>query len=154
MSKFGPHLTVFFRVFMRCVTWSRDSHGLFDYESRYIHKRNIKTATGGKVIRVDNDVELISKRTPISDFGEDAKPLIVIKEKDGKLDPINDTSNIAPLAAGVGTFNIENDTLVAAKNVDPETMAGQVQQDEDINNKMFLVVRSLKNHSSKIVSSR
>lgn len=31
------------RVYMRCVTWSRDSHGLFDYESRYIAKKNIKS---------------------------------------------------------------------------------------------------------------
>jgi hypothetical protein len=48
---------------MRCVTWSRDSHGLFDYESRYIAKRNIKTYTGGKIIRLNNDVEFISKHS-------------------------------------------------------------------------------------------
>ena len=29
---------------MRCVTWSRDSHGLFDYESKNIAKKNIKNA--------------------------------------------------------------------------------------------------------------
>ena len=44
---------------MRCVTWSRDSHGLFDYESRYICKKNIKTLKGGKVVRLNNDVEFI-----------------------------------------------------------------------------------------------
>lgn len=46
---------------MRCVTWGRDSHGLFDYESRCIAKRNIKTYTGGKIIRLENDVEFINK---------------------------------------------------------------------------------------------
>jgi hypothetical protein len=45
---------------MRCVTWGRDSHGLFDYESRQIAKRNIKSYTGGKIIRLNNDVEFIS----------------------------------------------------------------------------------------------
>lgn len=70
---------------MRCVTWSRDSHGLFDYESRYIAKRNIKTYTGGKIIRVNNDVEFISRHSSASDFGSDAKPLIVVSEKNSKL---------------------------------------------------------------------
>ncbi len=48
-----------FRVYMRCVTWSRDSHGLFDYESRYINKKNIRTATSGRIVRLNNDIELI-----------------------------------------------------------------------------------------------
>ena len=48
-----------FRVYMRCVTWSRDSHGLFDYESRYINKKNIRTATDGRIVRLNNDIELI-----------------------------------------------------------------------------------------------
>ena len=70
---------------MRCVTWSRDSHGLFDYESRYIAKRNIKTYTGGKIIRVNNDVEFISRHSSASEFGPEAKPLIVVGEKNGKI---------------------------------------------------------------------
>ena len=75
---------------MRCVTWSRDSHGLFDYESRYIAKRNIKTYTGGKIIRVNNDVEFISRHSSASEFGADAKPLIVVSEKNGKPLSISD----------------------------------------------------------------
>ena len=39
------------RVYMRCVTWSRDSHGLFDYESRNISKKNLKTKYVGKIVR-------------------------------------------------------------------------------------------------------
>lgn len=30
------------KLLMRVVTWQRDSHGLFDYESRQIQKKNIK----------------------------------------------------------------------------------------------------------------
>lgn len=29
-------------LLMRVVTWLRDSHALFDYESRQIHKKNMK----------------------------------------------------------------------------------------------------------------
>ena len=48
-------------VYMRCVTWTRDSNGLFDYESKNISKRNIKSVTGGRLVRADEDVQLISK---------------------------------------------------------------------------------------------
>lgn len=46
---------------MRCVTWTRDSHGLFDYESKSISKKNIKTHTGGKIILKGDDVHLVSR---------------------------------------------------------------------------------------------
>lgn len=74
---------------MRCVTWSRDSHGLFDYESRYIAKRNIKTYTGGKIIRVNNDVEFISRHSSASEFGPEARPLIIVSEKNGTYFSLN-----------------------------------------------------------------
>ena len=45
-----------YEVYMRCVTWTRDSHGLFDYESKNIAKKNIKTQTGGKIIRIGDEV--------------------------------------------------------------------------------------------------
>jgi len=32
-----------FSVFFRAVSWLRDSHGLFDYESRNIVKMSLKT---------------------------------------------------------------------------------------------------------------
>lgn len=70
---------------MRCVTWGRDSHGLFDYESRQIAKRNIKSYTGGKIIRLNNDVEFISKQSSAAEYGPTAKPLIIVHEKNGKV---------------------------------------------------------------------
>ena len=45
-----------FEVYMRCVTWTKDSHGLFDYESKNISKKNIKTHTGGKIILVGDEI--------------------------------------------------------------------------------------------------
>ena len=46
---------------MRCVTWTRDSNGLFDYESKNIAKRNIKSVTGGKLVRMGEEVQLVAK---------------------------------------------------------------------------------------------
>ena len=34
----------------------RDSHGLFDYESRSINKKSLKTVNQGKIVRVNNDI--------------------------------------------------------------------------------------------------
>ena len=76
---------VYYRVYMRCVTWGRDSHGLFDYESRQIAKRNIKSYTGGKIIRLNNDVEFISRHSSASEYGPNAKPLIIVHEKNGNI---------------------------------------------------------------------
>ena len=68
------------RVYMRCVTWSRDSHGLFDYESRYISKKNIKTGQSGRIVRLNNDVEFISMDMRPEDLDPSAKPLITITQ--------------------------------------------------------------------------
>lgn len=65
---------------MRCVTWSRDSHGLFDYESRYICKKNIKTGQSGRIVRLNNDVEFISMGMTPEDLDSTAKPLITITQ--------------------------------------------------------------------------
>ena len=61
---------------MRCVTWSRDSHGLFDYESRYINKKNIKTRVPGSIVRLENDVEFVPKEVPVNMISSQAKPLL------------------------------------------------------------------------------
>ena len=61
-------LSLFYRVFFRGVTWMRDSHGLFDYESRNISKKNLKTKYVGKIIRQSNTIEFISPTTQIEDL--------------------------------------------------------------------------------------
>ena len=72
---------------MRCVTWSRDSHGLFDYESRYIAKKNIKSLTSGRIIRLNNDVEFIDLDLLPEHIDPAAKPLITVKQHaNGKFD--------------------------------------------------------------------
>lgn len=105
---------------MRCVTWSRDSHGLFDYESKNIAKKNIKTQTGGKILRVNDDVEFVSIRTKPTEVDPKAKPMIIVRQTNGQ-------------------FQVQNDTLVAETPRDSE---GNPIPDEDVNNKMFVVVRN------------
>jgi hypothetical protein len=76
---------------MRCVTWTRDSHGLFDYESKNIAKKNIKTQTGGKIIRIGDEVQLVSKSYVM---GPNSKPMVSLLKNSQKK----------------GTFVITNET--------------------------------------------
>lgn len=48
----------------------------------------------------------------------------------------------------LGKFHVENDTLVRTP------LQQDKQHDEDVNNKMFIVVRNLKSSSTKNVRSR
>ena len=75
---------------MRCVTWTRDSHGLFDYESKNIAKKNIKTQTGGKIIRIGDEVQLVAKSYAL---GPNSKPMVSLlkAKKQGEFTIRNDT---------------------------------------------------------------
>ena len=120
---------------MRCVTWSRDSHGLFDYESRYINKKNIKTCSGGKIIRLNNDVEFISPELHAEDIDRSAKPLVSIRQKaNGRFNPETNGSCL-------GKFVITNDTGSALSKDSKREENGQLV---DGSNMMFVVVRNLK----------
>ena len=46
-------------VFMRGVTWVRDSHGLFDYESKSITKKAWTTQEQARITRKDNDIRIL-----------------------------------------------------------------------------------------------
>ena len=93
---------------MRCVTWSRDSHGLFDYESRYISKKNIKSTTSGRIIRLNNDVEFIDMDLRPEDIDETAKPLITVTQRaNGKC------TIIEKLNHWIGKFYVHNDTVTS-----------------------------------------
>lgn len=43
---------------MKGITWSRDSHGLFDYESRHLTKIALKTCEPSSLTRVNNDIKM------------------------------------------------------------------------------------------------
>lgn len=42
---------------MKGITWARDSHGLFDYESRHLTKNNLKATKPVSLRRTNNEVE-------------------------------------------------------------------------------------------------
>jgi hypothetical protein len=50
---------------MKGITWGRDSHGLFDYESRHLTKRTMKTVQATQIIRKVNDLELYPLSKPL-----------------------------------------------------------------------------------------
>lgn len=78
-------------VYMRCVTWTRDSNGLFDYESKNISKRNIKSVTGGRLVRADEDVQLIAKDNRAA-MDASTRMLMVSRGADGaSFSIVNDT---------------------------------------------------------------
>jgi len=59
----------------------RDSHGLFDYESKSINKKSLKTSSTGKIIRVNNDIELVHPSRPDHSMaaGEESQTLLQIR---------------------------------------------------------------------------
>lgn len=78
-----------FRVLMKGITWSRDSHGLFDYESRHLTKKAMKTVDSVQIFRKQNDLELLPylkvQQVPTTD--PEIKPLLNIIKENGKLLP-------------------------------------------------------------------
>ena len=53
------HHSLPYSVFMRGVTWNRDSHGLFDYESKSIAKQAWNTQEESRILRVENDIKIV-----------------------------------------------------------------------------------------------
>ncbi|CEL99854.1 unnamed protein product [Vitrella brassicaformis CCMP3155] len=74
---------------VRSATWGNDSHGLFDYESRNLHKKTFKvTGTGPclsfRAVRVGTDVQLLSEQEAIElAQTERTKTLMRIAWEDG-----------------------------------------------------------------------
>lgn len=52
---------------IRCFTWGRDSHGLFDYESRMIIRSTFKTSKSGHLFRVGNECNFATDLDPDSE---------------------------------------------------------------------------------------
>ena len=84
-------LTVTDSVFLRGVTWMRDSHGLFDYESRSITKKSMKTHTPGKIIRCNNEIEFVSPTRQLAESEAVPQVLLQIKNDNSKCAPIFNT---------------------------------------------------------------
>lgn len=116
---------------MRCVTWTRDSHGLFDYESKNIAKKNIKTHTGGKIVLTGDEIQLVSRnfQADPSNTAENAPRSMLLLIPSARRD----------------RFILKNDTLVDAE----ESEYGAFDQYEQ---SMLTVVRNIKSTSNNLVS--
>ena len=44
---------------MKGITWSRDSHGLFDYESKHLTKKTMRTTEPVCIVRRGNELSMI-----------------------------------------------------------------------------------------------
>lgn len=84
------------RVLMKGITWGRDSHGLFDYESRHLTKRTMKTTNQTQIIRKVNELELHPLQKPLSEESlkePETKQLLKIVNDNGKFNPAHFTCN-------------------------------------------------------------
>lgn len=50
----------------------RDSHGLFDYESKSITKKSCKTIEESKIVRIENEIELVPRNKTLTEMGTNA----------------------------------------------------------------------------------
>lgn len=95
---------------MKGITWSRDSHGLFDYESRHLTKNTMKTTHTAQIRRKVNDIELVplenglkfNFQEPMSDQQSELKPLLNILNENGKSRIIADTFYIESVVGMAG----------------------------------------------------
>lgn len=55
---------------MKSLTWTRESHGLFDYESKSIKKKDLKASEGGKLLRIGDSVEFVNSSGELRDDEE------------------------------------------------------------------------------------
>lgn len=75
---------------MKGITWSRDSHGLFDYESRHLTKNTMKCQIASQIRRKGNEIEIINlDQAKTFNFDQpvegDLKPLLNIINENGKI---------------------------------------------------------------------
>lgn len=73
----------FIRAYIKCSTWTRDSNGLFDYQSKHISTKLLKTSTNAKIIRIKNDIHLINDYINEKNMSENSKILAHLNKKKG-----------------------------------------------------------------------
>jgi len=69
---------------MKGITWARDSHGLFDYESSHLSKKTMKASAPTTIIRKGNDIDLVPNLGGNLSQTNDQKPLLNIINENGK----------------------------------------------------------------------
>lgn len=125
---------------MKGITWSRDSHGLFDYESRHLTKKTMRTDQPVIILRSKNELT--------------TQPYDQTKKMDEQLQtPANQTDD-KPLLKIINekqtTFYLESAAI--DQDVANTTSAEEIPVMNNLHENMYLVVRSMKHNQDKIVS--
>ena len=126
-----------YSVLMKGITWSRDSHGLFDYESRHLTKKTLKASYESMIMRSGNDLSL-NRYNNMRSFQEQCEAKKQMPEDMAMLKIVNRNN----------TFYLESATY-QPHHVDIE----RNEQNGKTQESMYLVVRSLKVNNEKIVSA-
>jgi hypothetical protein len=71
-------------LLMRVVTWLRDSHALFDYESRQIQKKNMKVEHSCKFVRQKDEVRTVPVDFQAEEDQEHTSLFSLVKEDNGE----------------------------------------------------------------------
>lgn len=121
-------------VLMKGITWSRDSHGLFDYESRHLTKKTLKASYESMIMRSGNDLSL-NRYNNMRSFQEQCEAKKQMPEDMAMLKIVNRNN----------TFYLESATY-QPHHVDIE----RNEQNGKTQESMYLVVRSLKVNNEKI----
>lgn len=123
---------------MKGITWSRDSHGLFDYESRHLTKKTLKASYEAMIMRSGNELSIYQYDNKLS-FQEQIESVMKSPDDMAMLKIVNRNDN---------TFYLEN----AAYQHNPKDLE-LIERNGKSQESMYLVVRSLKINNEKIVSS-
>ena len=124
---------------MKGITWSRDSHGLFDYESRHLTKKTLKAEKPVIIIRNGNELSLL----PYNEAESFQQQMTSNNTGDFK--------GLLKIVNHNNTFYLESAAYQPhERDVELIKESGGVKSLNQ--EQMYLVVRSLKHNNEKIVS--
>ncbi len=125
---------------MKGITWSRDSHGLFDYESRHLTKKTMKTEQEIIIMRHGNELSN-SAFSRFTSFEEQVNQLTSESEDKALLKIVNHNETTFYLESA--SCNLKNEEDMRVPGQPPLGLS-------NLNENMYLVVRSLKHNNEKI----
>ncbi|CAG9333531.1 unnamed protein product [Blepharisma stoltei] len=70
-------------IIMKTMTWGRDSHNLFDYESRNCFKKQLQTSSSCQIARAETDVNLLSLPAESRRLGPNSNILATVSQENG-----------------------------------------------------------------------
>jgi pSer/pThr/pTyr-binding forkhead associated (FHA) protein len=123
-------------LLIKSLTWSRDSHGLYDYEGKNFTKKNIKTHRSGVLTRNGDDVHLV-KENGKSGASEN-KELFKFFTKDGSfwITSTQDIENNKKTKDGAildeNSEGYDNGVWIVVKSIKPNNNKGYPLSEGDL----------------------